>query len=228
MSRHVTPGMISVLCPTRGRPDSVRRLLDSISATAATQRVEVVFRTDDDSPLEYPQSERVIEVRGPRITLSQMWNEAYYASHGEIVMQCGDDIVFRTEAWDLMVRAMFADIPDRIALVYGNDLLQGRNLATHGFVHHKWVDQLGYFTPPYFSCDYGDAWLHDLATRVDRLRYIEHMVTEHMHPAAGKAPWDQNHQERRARGDRDKVHEIWGSTVGQRVKDAEKLRELMS
>lgn len=221
--------MISVLCPTRQRPDSVKRLLDSIAMTAATTKVEVVFRTDDDSPLDMnlAQSSRITEVRGPRITLSQMWNEAYAASRGEIVMQCGDDIVFRTHGWDERVRQEFAAVPDHIALVYGNDLLQGANLATHGFVHHTWVDTLGYFTPPYFSCDYGDAWLHDIAARVGRLRYMPDVVTEHMHPNVGKAAWDQNHLDRVARGQRDNVSQVWADTWQEREQGAETLRKLM-
>ena len=222
--------MISVLCPTRQRPDSVKRLLDSIAMTAATTKVEVVFRTDDDSPLDMnlAQSSRITEVRGPRITLSQMWNEAYAASRGEIVMQCGDDIVFRTHGWDERVRQEFAAVPDHIALVYGNDLLQGANLATHGFVHHTWVDTLGYFTPPYFSCDYGDAWLHELGVLTGRLRYMADVVTEHMHPSAGKALWDLSHQERMERGRQDNVAQLFEDRRPERERDAAKLRSVMT
>ena len=227
--REISPGWISVLCPTRARSFNVNRLLDSIAATAATDKVEVVFRTDEDSPLEANiSSPRIIETRGPRILLAQMWNEAYAVSRGEIDMVCGDDIVFRTPGWDERVRAEFAVVPDRIALVYGNDLLQGQNLATHGFMHHTWVEALGYVTPPYFSCNYVDTWLHEIAERIGRLRYMPDVITEHMHPGAGKAAWDQSHQERLARGQRDNVAQIWIDTEPERAREAAKLQALIS
>jgi hypothetical protein len=222
------PGLISVLCPTRNRPENVERLIQSIHDTA-TDKVEVVFRTDDDAPLhrDFLASERIIEECGPRITLSQMWNEAYAASHGEIVMQCGDDIVFRTRGWDDRVREVFAGIPDKVALVYGDDLMHGVKHATHGFVHMKWVDTVGYLTPPHFSCDYGDTWLMEVGLLLGRLVYLPDVVTEHMHPAAGKASWDQSHQERLARGDRDNVRQLYLDTRPERARDEEKLRAIM-
>lgn len=220
-----------MLLPTRQRPFNVYRLLESIAATAHTDQVEVVFRTDDDSPLDRGSGifndPRIIEVCGPRITLSQMWNEAYEVSHGEIVMQCGDDIVFRTTGWDECIRRVFEETPDKVLLAYGNDLLQGQNLATHGFVHHTWVDTLGYFTPPYFSCDYGDQWLFDVACSLGRARYLPEVITEHMHPAAGKAQWDQNHQERVERGQRDGIHDLYRQLLPEREEAAAKLRAVM-
>lgn len=221
------PGLVSVLCPTRNRAHNVHRLLDSMEATAAGL-IEVVFYTDEDAPLggEGKRS-YVTEVNGPRIVLSQMWNECYAASRGEVVMQCGDDIVFRTPEWDRRVRQAFNECPDKVLLVYGNDLFQGRNLATHGFVHHTWPDTLGYFTPKHFSCDYGDQWLFDIAVMLGRTRYLDDVVTEHMHPVAGKAPWDQNHQERVERGDRDGIHDLYRSLLPEREAAADKLRKLM-
>lgn len=223
------PGLISVLCPTRQRPDNVRRLLESIAATAS-HAVEVVFRTDTDSPLgdNLPGSTLFTEVCGPRITLSQMWNEAYTASHGDIVMQCGDDIIFRTPGWDDRIREAFSTIPDNIALVYGDDGFHGIKHATHGFVHHAWVDTVGYLTPPYFSCDYGDTWLMEVAMLTSRLVYLPDVITEHMHPANGKAPWDQSHQERVERGDRDNVQQKYLDTRHERDNDSVKLRRIMT
>ena len=179
--------MISVLCPTRNRPNSVRRLVASALATAA-KMPEFVFYVDDDAPGSVPQDVRdlpgVVLVTGPRIVLSDMWNRCLEAASGDILMQCGDDIAFRTTWWDSIVTDAFAQVPDRIGLAYGDDGtgIHDHTFGTHGFVTREWTDTVGYFTPPHFSCDYGDTWLNDVADRVGRKMFLP-ILTEHLHPA---------------------------------------------
>jgi hypothetical protein len=217
--------VISVLCPTRNRPDNVRRLLASGRGTA-TGPVQYVFYCDSDAllPADVAMAPDVITVAGPRIVLSDMWNKCAEHAEGDVFMQCGDDIIFRTPAWDATVYSVLARYPDKIVFVYGRDGLHAPDFGTHGFVHRRWYETLGYFTPPYFSSDYGDTWLNDLAKRVGRHVHVTEILTEHMHPVAGKADWDQTHQERLARRTRDNVASIWARTTPEREADARKLQ----
>ena len=221
---------ISVLCPTRGRPGSVFRLADSMAQTAAGE-TELVLYADDDAPDSVSPAVAsrpwVTVVTGSRIVMSDMWNRCLDKASADIVMQCADDIVFRTPGWDDQVCAAFAEYPDRIALVYGNDLIHGKALATHSFAHRRWTDATGYFTPPWFSCDFSDAWLYDVAKAIGRLHYLPDVITEHLHPVAGKSEWDLSHQERLARGKRDNVAAIYASLAARRDQDAAKLRAVM-
>lgn len=225
--------MISVLTPTRGRPASVRRLIDS-ARTLAAGPVEFVFRCDEDDPelegitRQLENDANCLQIIGSRGVLSEMWNECYALSQGDIVMQCGDDIIFRSPMWDKAVEQAFFGYPDGIALVYGNDCLQGENLATHGFVTRKWVATVGHFTPSQFSSDYGDQWLFDVARGIGRTHYVPELVTEHMHPVAGKAEWDRTHQERLARHSRDNVAALYESLAPARQADIEALRKVMA
>jgi hypothetical protein len=225
----VTPA-ISVLCPTRGRPASARRVALSALETAAGD-AEVVFYCDDDAAGSVPAGvaawPEVTVVTGPRIVMSDMWNKCLEKASGDIVMQCADDIVFRTAGWDRLVLEAFAAYPDRIALVYGDDLIHGEALATHSFAHRRWTDATGYFTPPWFSCDYSDAWLYDVAKAIGRLHYLPGLVTEHLHPVAGKGDWDASHRERLERGRRDNVAVLYESLAARREQDAGKLRAVM-
>ena len=224
--------MISVLCPTRNRPNSVRWLVASALATAA-KMPEFVFYVDDDAPGSVPQDVRdlpgVVLVTGPRIVLSDMWNRCLEAASGDILMQCGDDIAFRTTWWDSIVTDAFAQVPDRIGLAYGDDgtRIHDSTFGTHGFITREWTDTVGYFTPPYFSCDYGDTWLNDVAERIGRKMFLP-ILTEHLHPAAGKAEVDQNHRERMERGRRDDVAAIWARTEPERAQAADRLRAVMA
>jgi glycosyltransferase involved in cell wall biosynthesis len=221
--------MISVLVPTRNRPHSVKRLLDSAYATADTD-VEFIFYVDQDDPsyLETLQLTGVDNtITGPRVVLSEMWNACAKVARHDIMMHCGDDIVFRSDDWDTKVLEEFDHWPDKIVFVHGRDGYQDARLGTHGFLHRRWVDAVGYLVPPYFSSDYNDLWLTEVADALDRRRYLPDIYTEHMHPAAGKGEWDQTHQERLVRHKRDKVDRIYRSKIAEREADIKKLRAII-
>lgn len=224
--------MISVLLPTRGRPDNVRRLLDSAFQTAETE-VEFVVYLDDDDPTRHRTKDVLARgaqatwVEGPRVVLSEMWNRCWEHARFDVAMHCGDDIVFRTDSWDVRVLEEFERRSDRIVLVHGRDGFQDANLGTHSFLHRRWIEALGYFVPPYFSSDYNDLWLTEVADALGRRVYLPDVYTEHMHPVVGKGTWDQTHQERMARHQRDDVARLYADLATQRAADVEKLRELL-
>lgn len=232
LGRH-RPETISLLVPSRGRPDGLAAMMDTAIATAIYPRqLEFVVYLDEDDPKldEYRRAgdERTLVIIGDRIVLSEMWNTCYAESTGQIVMHCGDDIRFLTDGWDQMVREEFDKTPDKILFVYGNDLgPNGEVFGTHGFVHRRWVETVGYFVPPYFSSDWNDVWLNEVANAIGRCRLLP-FDTEHLHPYFGKGEYDLTHQEREDRGKRDKVVEQYEATKGERERDARVLRAAMS
>lgn len=222
--------MISILCPTRNRPRAVRRTVASASQTAAGP-LEFVFYTDDDTTGSVPPDvEHMPNVRvltGPRLVMTDLWNPCWHAAAGPVFMQADDETMFETPGWDQAVLAAFDDWPDRIGLVYGWDGIQPDTFGTHGFLHHRWTDALGYFTPPHFSCDHGDTWLNDLAAMIGRKRHIP-IMTRHLHPNVGWGPWDQTHQDRLERSQRDQPNELYARLLPDRLRDAERLRAAMT
>ena len=92
--------MISVLCPTRGRPGNVRRLVRSATGTAAGP-LEFVFYIDDDAPGSVPRDvaamDGVVVVCGPRLVFSDMWNACFAKASADVLMMAADDFVFRTD-----------------------------------------------------------------------------------------------------------------------------------
>lgn len=223
--------MISVLVPTRGRPHNMRRMVESGDDTASVAGVEYVFYIDDDDPPSAAMAEtladeghRITYKRGPRILLSSMWNECHAIAAGPVFQHSCDETVYRTPAWDLAVEAAFEFWPDRIGIVYGRDGIHDAALATHGFLHRNWVDAVGYFVPPYFSSDYNDLWLMQVAVAVGRTRFVPEIYTEHMHPAVGKGPLDLTHQERLARHGQDGVDALYGRLAAERDADVGKLQ----
>lgn len=225
----------SVLCPTRARPGNMERLCHSIYTTATEpEKIELVFYIDDDDEVstdkarELDKDFRITYIIGRRIVLSKMWNECYSVSSGDYLFHCGDDIVMRTPGWDTIVRDKIDEFDDKIAFVYGDDMNPGvpAEFGTHGFIHRNWAKTVGYFVPPYFSSDWNDTWLNDVAKMINRHFFVD-IKTEHMHPGAGKAEYDINHRERIQRGAVDGVAERYRSLGHEREQDAKKLQEFI-
>lgn len=182
--------MISILTPTRGRPDNVQRLVNSVFETAKHPgEVEILFYVDSDDesfPTEL-QSENVRLIRGPRLWISVAQNILYANCRGQIIMYAGDDLVFRTKDWDETVSAAMNQYPDKLALVYANDLATyGESLATHGFVHREWIETVGVFLAPGRG-SLSDLWLTEVARKIGRLHYLEDVHIAHVHYRQGEA-----------------------------------------
>jgi hypothetical protein len=112
--------------------------------------------------------------------------------------------------------------------VHGEDGHQHDRLGTHGFLSRRWVETVGYFVPPMFSSDFNDTWLTEVADRIGRRVFLPNVLTEHLHPAAGKGKWDRTHLERLERHRRDQPERLYQQTVGERMEAAAKLRKAMS
>jgi len=225
--------VISLLVPTRGRPDWVRRFLDS-ALERANGEFEAVFYVDSDDPErdayetvfdEHPASTQ--HVIGERIVLSAMWNRCSDLAKGDILGHFGDDIVFQSDNWVPMVRRPFDESEDKILFVHGDDGHHNARFGTHGFVHRRWMETVGYFVPPYFSSDWNDQWLNDLANALGRRVHLPDLFTEHRHYVFGKAPRDATYAEREERGARDNVMQLYRDTAAERDADIAKLQAVI-
>lgn len=197
----------------------------AISSATHPARLEFVFYIDDDDN-SYRNTDfgNSIVIRGPRIVLSEMWNTCWKAATGPYYFHMGDDIIFRTPAWDSKFIATFQAFPDKIIFAHANDGgPRGKEFGTHGMIHKNWCDTVGYFVPPHFSSDWNDAWLNDIANELGRRVYVD-ALTEHMHFVWGKGPLDQTHQERLERHAQDDCDGIYRRTAPERERDRQLLQ----
>jgi len=221
---------ISILLPTRGRPENLHRLIHSIQDTALQWPELVVYVDNDDERggeiVSIGLDHKIRFVHGDRQTLTACWNDCYKACSGDIVMFAADDLVFRTKYWDVMVAKAFREQDDKILFVHGDDGHWGKEFGTHGFLHRNWIDTVGYVLPPYFSSDYGDTWVNEVADALGRRKYLP-FVTEHMHFLWGKSQMDATYEDRLARHKRDNVEQLYSDLAHKRTEDIEKLRAAM-
>jgi hypothetical protein len=220
--------MISILIPTRKRPHNIQKLWDSITRTVHNPiDIELVLYIDEDDKSYKNLKMPYKKVNGERIVLSDMWNVCAKEATNDIMMYCGDDVLFRTKNWDRIVISAFDKLEDKIGYVFGRDgSVHDGIYGTHGFVHRNWFDALGYICPPVFSGDYSDTWINDVAKLVDRHIFID-ILTEHMHPDFNKTELDDTYKEKYERMNRDKTADIYFSMASERYDDANKLRKVM-
>ena len=224
--------MISIIFPTRKRPQNVIRLVDSILSTADdANNLELCLYLDEDDTESVSAVANVAEristqaLCGNLKIGSQMYNELYRIIDGEIIMFAADDIVFKTKGWDTIVTKKFDEYPDKILFVYGEDGYQHGRIGTHGFIHANWADTVGYVLPPQLASAYTDEWVTELDIRVNRNCYIPELVVEHLHPANGKAPNDSTYTNRtEIAGD---IGAFYRSLEKTRIEDAEKLQQFI-
>lgn len=195
--------MISVIVPSRGRPDLARRLFDSVKSTAKTD-VEIKFYLNDDDPAlhEYKKllDASIYEI-GPDQSTSFSWNKMSDNCKHDYVMLVGDDAQFLTNEWDRMIIDFFETYPkkDKILFVAPRDrafreekkwnmskidMRKPYKITTyppevgtsHFILHKNWINTLGYFLPPQFWHWFIDPWLTKVAVKLGRcyvLPYVE-------------------------------------------------------
>ena len=222
--------MSSLLCPTRGRPANVTRMLKSVAIHASSDCEVVLYVDDDDESMADYRAEGVRIARGPQRTLSDCWNACWEQASGDIFGMMADDIVIESGDWDGVVRAAFEAVPDSIAFVYGTDGFRNGTHGSHGFLHRNWTDVVGRFPPPYFAADMCDTWLNDVAEALGRRVYLPDLLTTHLHPdkPALGITFDETYRlasERRAAEDQ---YALYDTFAGERVREVEMLRGVMS
>ena len=229
---------IGIFCPTRKRVKMLARLMDSVVSLAAKpERISfhLYIDNDDEATINFikkvgPQSSIPIHLfidKHDVRPLSDTYNVLFNNSDVDVMMQFGDDTIMRTKGWDLLIDEAFEKYDDRLALVYGCDGVHDEGFATHYGLHRNWIELLGYASPPYFTADWSDAWMFELAKAVNRNIFVKDLVIEHMHWTQGKSAVDETTMlaELRRRNDNNEMLFRSDEMVAERQASIEKLKQ---
>lgn len=215
-----------IICPSRNRPENVKRLLDACVETEVSSDICIAIESDlHDVYREYVNiySEYfpILQRQGSKLILSThpvrrrigptLNNLApYYAKrYGyDVIGFIGDDHLPRTLHWDKELSNLVNHKESFVA--WGNDLLQGINLPTFVFMSSKLITPVDQFCPPGQDHLYLDNYWRELGHELG-FSYSDEVVVEHLHPDIGKADSDEGYAE---------VNELYGP-------DGEKWREYL-
>ena len=138
----------SFIVPTRGRPEGLLRLCDSIrTTTRRLDEIEIVLVVDSDDGdargFEYPGLNIRIVEGPPGRTMGALNMAGYRAATGRYLMLMNDDVVIRTPAWDDQVLEVFECYPDGIVLVHINETIFRETLCTFPLLTRAFCELAG-------------------------------------------------------------------------------------
>lgn len=186
-----------MIVPSRGRPESVARVVKAWEATGAyDDAATLLFAIDADDPA----SGDYLAQSGERVAMgvSTHWRPMVHKLNIVATLPtsldhfavgfAGDDHLPRTPGWAgryvTELRQLGAGI------VYGDDGYQGENLPTQWAMTSNIVRALGRMVPAGVEHLYCDNAIRDLGQETGCLRYLADVLVEHMHPVARKAEND--------------------------------------
>jgi hypothetical protein len=183
---------IAILVPSRGRPDGLYRLFESVSATISGENeIQFIIGIDRDDPYKARYYDVLDRMEGSEMTvfmdennrrpIAKIWNSLFKISTAEWFFPGGDDLIFKTKNWDSILVQKIKEQPHPFYLFYFNDSVHGEKLATFPIVSKYWIRTLGYLYPEIFKHNYIDTWLFDIACKLGTQFYIPEVITEHIH-----------------------------------------------
>jgi hypothetical protein len=187
-----------VICPSRSRPEKLKRMLESFYRTKSEGTEIVIYVSDDDPLLEdyKPILEKENHVIGPRKTIVEVDNyfscEVYpnIPYYGEI----NDDHVYSTFEWDKKLIQIIESCGGGWGLACGNDTVHknwhGVKHPSGAIISGNIVRTLKCFILPglrHLGCD---GYLRDLTEGVERLFYVPEVIIEHHHFVNKKADFN--------------------------------------
>jgi hypothetical protein len=220
-------GITSVLIPTRGRLSALvsmmQSCLDMAESPAKIQFCLYIDRDDDSYNLDTLKkiTSDILVLRGPRMSLSLMFNSLLTIATGEFFFWSGDDVIFKTKNWDGELQKSILRWSDKLGVAYANDMADYPQLyATIGMVHYEWVSLFGYLFTPHMKDNGIDFWISEVARRGNRLSLCENVKIDHRQYRQGKSSFDSTYADRRNDHQTYDVLELYRVLKFQRRRDA--------
>lgn len=190
---------LTIFVPTRGRAKVLAPFMENWRAVTSS-RSRVVFVIDTDDPQFRLYEENFKSVAGTDVAIIAVLptargmvgalNEAFRHEDersnrlGYAVGFMGDDHRPRTYHWDEAYLQTLRGLGT--GFVYGNDLFQGETIPTQVAMTTDIPRALGWMAPPVLHHLFVDNAWKTLGQRLDKIRYLDGVIVEHMHPLAGK------------------------------------------
>lgn len=171
---------ISVLIPSRGRPDALARCIASLGNHA---NVEILVGLDDDDPNPGIFLDREMDVTAkvftwPRHpTLGALLNHLAAESKGRYLMMLGDDHVIDEPNWSQMVVDGFAALPNEVGVLYPA-CEHHPGFPSITVISRRAYEAVGYYYPPFFPYWFGDTWWDEMAILVGQKRELPFAVRQ--------------------------------------------------
>lgn len=202
---------IAILCPTRGRPEQFKRMVQSALSTSSG-KIEIHPSVSDVERSLYNLNSCENNFPFPDgMPTAHKWNIlAHYAGMkgASLFMLCADDVVFTTPCWDKALLDHYNALENKIHVYHLRDS-RNPDGTPHPIVTREYIEAMGYFLPPLFLHWFVDTWTVEIAKAAGCFTHLKDYELQHIKPSDQGKP-DETHNRIRQMGwhDRDKwVHE---------------------
>ncbi len=173
-------GEIVILLSTRGRPEKLVEVFNSLQkSTADKVRTKLWLYVDEDDTVtrQAIDSKRFVDPGFPVIwnigPRTPEWGQTFHVlwarsgKDAEVYMMANDDVRFDTVGWDNVLRAEYAKYPDGIVLACPFDPV-APEIATFPILGSGWINELGFIYAGYFHYWFDDMWLDQVGRMIGR------------------------------------------------------------
>jgi glycosyltransferase involved in cell wall biosynthesis len=181
--------LFSLIIPTRGRPEGLRRLLDSLYATTEDRTtIETIAVIDEDDAesraFSYPDLSFHPVIVPAGLKMGELNLAGYRAARGKFLMLLNDDVVVRTRGWDTQLKQVLEYYGDGVVLAHVNDLLFGDTLCTFPALTREFCEIAGGICRPEYRRYRIDDHIHEFFDLIHQLGhtrrvYLPDVIFEH-------------------------------------------------
>lgn len=171
--------MISIVCPSRGRPKLAKKMIDSFLNNPGCEVEILLYLNEDDSKLK--EYKILIDSKhysiGPDRSPGYSWNLLAQQAKYDIIFLMGDDAYNTTDNWGEIVLKTFNLYKDKIVMVVPDiKRISKKEFCPHFLLHKNWIKTLGYFIPPHFHQHYVDSWTREVAKALNRYVLLKNFI----------------------------------------------------
>lgn len=191
--------MISVILPTCKRPESLRKMLDSLVATTNGYEVEIIALIDDDPESVWIASDYdcILSYSKQRRSVLSLWNKGLQMSRGDLIHPAMDDLIYH-ENWLKYGLESHREKLGGCGVVGFNDMAYDGNkqVATQFMFDRNYCKDYmgGVIAPPVYKYLWIDVEINERAKLANKFFWDSRAVVEHAHSAHGKRPYDAHDQ----------------------------------
>jgi len=184
---------LSLILGSRGRPEKLKKCLESIRTTVSDfSNIELVIGIDDDDAEE----QKVIQEFLPNCIMENkvlVFKQPYYLNDKfnflaqntkhNLVLAVSNDLQFKTPGWDKIIIDEFDLIPkDKIYLMWLNDGAGSEKLPRHYVIHKNYMNIIGNYSANLLIHYCSDNWIYEVTKSLGRQKYLKHIEVAHSSP----------------------------------------------
>lgn len=199
---------IALLCPTRGRPEQCKRMIESVRKTTSLPiRISLIVSPEEVQVYQDTKcGENRIIVIPENLPTVEKWNMSQVIEANimgdkappTLFMLAADDIIFATPGWDEALIYHYNKLENKIH-VYALQDSRDPDGTPHPIVTREYIDAMGYFIPPIFLHWYVDTWTVAIASSVGAFTRFREFEVIHDKPS-DRGDGDETHNRIRRMG----------------------------